>query len=209
MTNQSTTRHDERLLIQQLVTRDRDAWVRFVQNYQGLVYSRVTRTAQECNRVLDRADVEDICAEVFACLVANEYASLRRFEGRSSLATWLSVITRRIALRSLIKPRPDAAAGESDGREQPKEPQTQRDSALAQLIRAEDAARLNKMLDRLNPPDQRVLRMFYVEHLGYAEISKRMEISINTVGPKLHRAHQRLKRLLEERGNTSRSGKTR
>lgn len=168
----------------------------------------VASTAQECNRALGRADAEDICAEVFACLVANDYASLRRFEGRSSLSTWLSVIARRIALRCMIKPRLDVAAGDSDGQPSPPEPSTAQDSALAQLIRAEDAARLNKMLQRLNPPDQQVLRMFYVEHLAYAEISKRMGISINTVGPKLHRAQQRLK-LMEERGSKSRSGNTR
>jgi len=208
MTHQPTTRHEERLLIQQLVRRDRDAWRRFVHAYQGLIYSRVTRTAQECNRVLERADAEDICAEVFACLVANDYASLRRFEGRSSLSTWLSVIARRTALRCLIKPRLDVATGGSDSQPTPREPSMTQDGALAQLIQAEDVARLNKMLQRLNPPDQQVLRMFYVEHLAYAEIGKRMGISINTVGPKLHRAQQRLKRLMEERGSTSRSGNT-
>lgn len=190
-----------------MVAGDRRSWSQFVQTYQGLVFSRVNRTAEECNRNLNRADVEDVCAEVFTCLVANEFSSLKRFEGRSSLATWLSVITRRVALRCLIKKRADRANGDPTGLSL-HEPPLATETTLTQLIQAEDAARLKAMLLRLSPPDRQVLRMFYVEDLGYAEIGRQLGISINSVGPKLHRAQQRLKRFLDERGKRSPSDRS-
>ena len=64
-------------------------------------------------------------------------------------------------------------------------------------IDAEDAQRLQIMLTRLNNSDQSVLRMFFFDGRSYAEISQRLNISINTVGPKLHRAQNRLRQLMQ------------
>ncbi len=191
-------REDERRLIQALVARDRQAWRQFVENFQGLVYARVARTALEFHRAVDRSDIEDICAEVFAGLVANDFASLRRFEGRSSLATWLSVVARRVCVRWLEKSRPAAARPESfdDAAHLPVRP-SRRAGVLAALIQTEDNQRLKDMFERLNPADRQVLRMFYHEGASYAEISRQMKISINTVGPKLQRAQRRLRKLIE------------
>lgn len=196
-----TSRQDELHLIQRLVARDRGAWCQFVQSFQGLVFARVRRTALECNRQLAQVEAEDICADVFMRLVANDYASLRRFEGRSSLATWLSVIARRVCLRHLQKPRV-RQIDTGDAQETIADRAADTDDALAGIIAREDTARLHKMLDELSAADQQVLRWYYLDELGYREISQRLQISTNTVGPKIHRAQQRLKRIMEEQGPT-------
>jgi predicted DNA-binding protein YlxM (UPF0122 family) len=74
-----------------------------------------------------------------------------------------------------------------------------RDEVLADLIRREDILHLRHTLNRLSESDRRVLQLYYIENLAYAEISRRLSISVNTVGPKLHRAQQRLKRLLHSK----------
>ena len=69
-----------------------------MERYQAVVYSGARRTAQSCQILLEQSDLEDITAEVFASIVANDYAALRRFEGRSRLSTWLTVLARRHCL---------------------------------------------------------------------------------------------------------------
>ena len=197
-------RDDDERLIQALLAQDRNAWCRFVERFQGLVYARVARTAAECNYQLDRNDLEDICAEVFACLVANDFSSLRRFEGRSSLATWLTVVARRVCLRCLQRKRTRAEAQQTLDEALSWSTETG-DDALTALVAAEDAHRLYAMLDQLSSADQSVIRLFYLDNLSYAEIGKRLSISINTVGPKLQRAQKRLRALMELDGSVCES----
>lgn len=192
--------HDEeRRLIAALVARDRSAWSDFVKRFQGLVYARVARTALEFNRHLDRTEIEDICAEIFTALIENDFASLRRFEGRSSLATWLAIIARRSCLKWMQKKnqRQEHANQRIDDPQHDDLAGGGSEDMLAALIQTEDSQRLRTMLGRLNEGDQAVLRMFFLDGLTYAEIGRDLGISINTVGPKLQRAQKRLRHLME------------
>jgi len=193
-------REDECELVRSMLVRDRGAWRQFVDTYQGLVRARVVRTAAETQRRLDAADIEDVCAEVFAGLLINDLASLRRFEGRSSLATWLSVVARRICLQWLSRRTIGSqATGSIDEVADDAAARCRSDDVLGRLIDGEDARRLNSMLNRLNEADQTVLRMFYLQGRSYADISRQLQISINSVGAKLQRAQKRLRQLLETR----------
>jgi RNA polymerase sigma-70 factor (ECF subfamily) len=196
---------DERRLIAALVASDRNAWSEFVERFQGLVYARVARTALEFNSSLDRSAIEDIRAEIFAALIENDFASLRRFEGRSSLATWLAIIARRSCMKWMHKrSRRQEQANQRIDDVLP-ENVTGSDAAdiLAALIQTEDRHQLQTMLNRLNDGDRSVLRMFFMEGLSYAQIGRDLGISINTVGPKLQRAQKRLRRLMENDGQST------
>ena len=48
----------------------------------------------------------------------------------------------------------------------------------------------------MKPADRRILQMDYHEQLDYREIGRQLGLSINAVGPKLSRAHARLKKLM-------------
>lgn len=195
--------HDEeRRLIAALVARDRGAWSEFVERFQGLVYARVARTALEFNRHLDRSAIEDIRAEIFAALIENDFASLRRFEGRSSLATWLAIIARRSCLKWMRKKnhRGEHANQRIDDVSPSGVAEGGSEDILAALIQTEDSHRLQTMLGRLNDGDRTVLRMFFMDGLSYADISRDLGISTNAVGPKLQRAQKRLRQLMETDG---------
>jgi RNA polymerase sigma-70 factor (ECF subfamily) len=195
--------HDEeRRLIAALVARNRDAWSEFVERFQGLVYARVARTALEFNDHLDRSAIEDIRAEIFAALIENDFASLRRFEGRSSLATWLAIIARRSCLRWMQKrsQRQEQVNQRIDDLQQEDIVGGASEDILAALIQTEDGLRLRTMLGRLNEGDRSVLQMFFMDGLSYAQISRGLGISINSVGPKLQRAQKRLRQLMETDG---------
>lgn len=195
--------HDEeRRLIAALVARDRGAWSEFVERFQGLVYARVARAALEFNRRLDRSEIEDIRAEIFAALIENDFASLRRFEGRSSLATWLAIIARRSCLKWMRKKnhRDEHANQRIDDVSPGGVAEGGSEDILAALIQTEDRVRLQTMLGRLNDGDRTVLRMFFMDGLSYADISRNLGISTNAVGPKLQRAQKRLRQLMETDG---------
>jgi len=202
--------HDEeRRLIAALVARDRSAWSEFVARFQGLVYARVARTALEFNRQLDRSAIEDICADIFAALVENDFASLRRFEGRSSLATWLAIIARRSCLKWMQKKtqRHERASQRIDEVSQGEITGEGSADILAAMIQTEDQARLRMMLGRLKDGDQSVLRMFFLDGLSYAEIGRELGITTNAVGPKLQRAQKRLRQLMDTDGQSTTNNK--
>ena len=196
---------DERRLIAALVARDRKAWSEFVERFQGLVYARVARTALEFNASLDRSAIEDIRAEIFAALIENDFASLKRFEGRSSLATWLAIIARRNCIRWMYKRNRRQEQANQRIDEVLQENVTGGGSAdiLAALIQTEDGLQLQAMLNRLNDGDRSVLRMFFMDGLSYAQIGRDLGISINSVGPKLQRAQKRLRRLMDNDGQST------
>jgi RNA polymerase sigma-70 factor (ECF subfamily) len=183
-------------LVGRLVGGDQQAWGEFVGRYQNLIWTCVRRTAERYRLNLSTADLEDTVAEVFAALLERDCAALRRFQGRCSLATWLIVIARRRFLRRVRKRRPrpiPLADGDvSAVTTEPGDP-------LEDLIRAEDQQFVRSAFDRLSATDRHVLEMHHHQKLGYAEISRALGISMNTVGPRIHRAQQRLRKLLERR----------
>lgn len=161
--------------------------------YQDVVYSRIRVTCISSRIEIDASDCDDICAEVFAVLLARDMSCLKRFRGDSSIATWISVIAKRVCLRQLQKisrsiTKPVNNIEKETGAEE---------SHVSQLILKEEISHLWINVKKLGYGDQQVLNMYFREELSYAEISQRMGISVNTVGPKLHRAQKRLKKLME------------
>ena len=201
--NPLTATGEELALVRQLVAGDRTAWHLFVQRYQALVYSRIAKTAQELQLRLVPSDHEDLSAEVFASLLANDFSSLRRFQGRSQISTWISVIARRICLKHLTRLRhTQSIENIHEPVEHHRSGSTNKGDTLDALIRKEETEELLTALDKLRDSDRAALRMFYFENLKYEEIGRRMQISTNAVGPKLHRAHRRLRRVLTAEENS-------
>lgn len=187
--------------MRRLVGGDQRAWGVFVTRYQRLVWTCVCRTSERYRLNLSTADLEDTVADVFAALLERHCAALRRFEGRCSLATWLIVIARRRCLRHVRKrlPRPVPLA-DRDGASAEL---TRGGDPLEDLIRREDQQLVRTAFDRLSPADRRVLEMHHYQKLGYAEIGRELGIAMNSVGPRIHRAQQRLRKLLEPRGTAA------
>ncbi len=183
---------DDLALIEALVRHDDGAWSRFVHGCQRLILSRVLQTLRQCGHQDDHAFAEDICADIFAMLLADDCEQLRRFEGRSKLSTWLAVIARRVTLRRLSQHR---AAAPTSLTHTPIDEVASTADTLKTLQR-EEAAHLHTAMQRLSETDQAVLRSFYFEHQSYTQIADQLDVSVNTVGPKLHRAQQRLKQIL-------------
>src|SRR3990172_8972486 len=87
-------------------------WQKFVDRFMGLVVHVINHTAQCRSTNLTAADREDLAAEVFLAIVDNGMAVLRHFRGKSSLATYLTVVARRVVVRKLVEGRSAMPLGE-------------------------------------------------------------------------------------------------
>jgi RNA polymerase sigma-70 factor (ECF subfamily) len=181
----------DRALLQRCLNHEPGAWNDFVDRYLGLIYHVVHHTAHLRSVPLGPEDTEDVAAEILLQLVANNYAVLRQFRGNSSLATYLTVIARRICIHELVR-RTGGPEGPSkeDGRRLAGEHE-ERPKAQVGLESLEEVQRL---LRKLPTRDRQVVRLFYFEGRTYEEISTQLHIPVNSIGPILSRARHKLRK---------------
>jgi RNA polymerase sigma-70 factor (ECF subfamily) len=177
----------DRNLLQRCLQHDTGAWNDFVDRFLGLVYHVIHYTAHLRSTPLSPEEVEDIAQEVLLQVVANDYAVLKQFRGKSSLATYLTVIARRICVHQLAKlaPTKKALPVEMKRADEDDHPRTR-----VGLERQEEVL---KLLRRLPSREREVVRLFYLEGRTYEEISATLNMPVNTIGPVLSRAKKRLK----------------
>jgi RNA polymerase sigma-70 factor, ECF subfamily len=141
------------------------------------------------------ADVEDVVQETLVAALQ----SLARFEGRSSLRTWLvSILIRKAgrhrqhaskATLSLNPAAPGSAPGTAPGSANPPE-----------VARRDTDARMDiaNALDRLSPEHRQVMVLREVAGLGYQEIADLLHLPRGTVESRLFRARQAMREHLRD-----------
>ncbi|HEY7425880.1 MAG TPA: RNA polymerase sigma factor, partial [Gemmataceae bacterium] len=163
----------DRDLLKRCLAHQPGAWNDFIDRFLGLIYHVVHHTAHLRSTPLGPEDTEDLAAEVLLQIVGGDYAVLRQFKGNSSLATYLTVIARRICVHELsrrfatreVQPAP----GNADLNEVEEE-ETPRTSGLESLEEVE------KLLSKLPSREREVVRLHYIEGRSYEEISTEMGI---------------------------------
>jgi RNA polymerase sigma-70 factor (ECF subfamily) len=181
----------DRSILERCLSHQPGAWNDFVDRFLGLFYHVVAHTAHLRSTPLRPEDTEDIAAEILLQLVTNDYAVLRQFRHQASLATYLTVIARRICVHELAR---RAAAREVQTRvdgvpptvAEPEEP------PKAQ-VGLESLEEVQKLLAKLPTRERRVVRLYYLEGRSYEEISTELNIPVNSIGPILSRAKKKLK----------------
>jgi RNA polymerase sigma-70 factor (ECF subfamily) len=184
------TEIDEHLLDRCLERKPR-AWEDFVDRFLGLVIHVVNHSARAQSIWLTREDRDDLCADVMLALVQDDFAILRRFRGQSSLATYLTVVARRIVVRQLLKRRPTAARREALARRAEAARASSRDRPDS---RAEEREEARWFLKQLKEYESRIVQMHHLEERSYQEIGRSLGIPENSVGPMLSRARDKMRR---------------
>ncbi len=182
---------EDRGLIKRCLSKEPGAWNDFVDRFLGLVYHVIHHTAHLRSMPLRPEDTEDLAAEVMLQIVSNDYAALRQFRGHSSLATYLTVIARRVCVQELarravareIQPKVDGArANHEEAEEAPR--------AASGLEMLEE---VGKLLEKLPARERKVVRLFYIEGRSYEEIATELNIPVNSIGPILSRAKKKMR----------------
>ena len=191
---------EDKQIVNLLICRHTSAWNQFVRQYSNLVMSRVRSTAAHCYFELDQADLDDICAEVFASLLENDFRALKSFKGQSRLSTWLSVIAHRVCLRQLTLIRSRQALEAPSDLLHAQHFQYHR-NLLNELIDSEQQSEVAATMATLGEKDRFLLELFYNRQLSYKEISSETGLSVNSVGPKLNRAIARLRKAMNQKSD--------
>ncbi len=161
----------------------------------GLVVHVVNHTASARSVRLLAEDREDLCADVFLAVIRNDYSVLRAFRGQSSLATYLTVIARRVVVRSLLDRKSAsklaAATAPDDGLAKDV---GEFDDEAERFVEREEIERL---LEELEGREADVVRLYHLDGKTYREISAALDVPENSIGPTLSRAREKLRRAVK------------
>lgn len=193
----------DRTILQRLLAHESGSWNNFVDRFLGLVYHTIHYTAHLRSNPLTPEMVEDIAQEILTQLAANDYALIRQFRSKSSLATYLTVICRRICVRELVKrlgtTRKPLPSDYKIGHEHaPKEVAADEEPPSGARIGLEQLDNVQKLLRKLPSREREVVRLFYLEGRQYEEISIELNIPVKEIGPIL-KAARKLLRTMESR----------
>jgi RNA polymerase sigma-70 factor (ECF subfamily) len=141
--------------------------------------------------VRDDDEAEDVVQETYV----RAYTHLDRFEGRSSVATWLSRIAFHEALRRRRRQRRNRALGELDPESQQAADTTHPPDD--QATRAETRAALTAALDALPTGLRAIVMLRLVEGLSTRETAESLRLSESNVKVSLHRARRILINAME------------
>ena len=176
----------DRNLIKRCLARAPRAWEDFVDRFLGLVLHVVNHSAQSRSIRLSDQDREDLAAELFLAIVEEDFGVLRRFRGDSSLATYLTVIARRVVVRELLKRKSVVNLHDMDGHVGAAD-----EGSSEERINSRDE--VERLLRTLHGPEADVVRMYHLEGKSYQEISSRIGMPENSIGPTLSRARAKLR----------------
>lgn len=198
----------DRSILQHLLQHDSGAWNDFVDRFLGIIYHTIHYTAHLRSNPLTPEMVEDIAQEILTQIAGNDYALLRQFRARSSLATFLTVIARRICVRELAKrvgvmrkSLPSELSSKRHEAVRAEDAAVEEESLPAARIGLEQLENIQTLLKKLPSREREVVRLFYLEGRTYEEVSIELNLPVREIGPILKGA-RKLLRKMEEGGVT-------
>jgi RNA polymerase sigma-70 factor (ECF subfamily) len=151
----------------------------------GLFVHVINHTAQARSVRLTQQDRDDLCAEVFVAVIREDFALLRHFRGQSSLATYLTVVARRVVVREMMRQKSPTRLGDLASEHMAAAGEVEQ--------RLADREEVTRLLGLLDGDEAQVVRLYHLEGKSYQEISATVGMPENSVGPTLSRARQKLR----------------
>ena len=192
---------DEAALVRRVQAQDELAFREVVDRYQNKVYSIIYGILRNHN------DAEDIAQQVFAKV----YFSIKNFDFRSSLLTWVYKITVNECYDYLRKKKVRKLVYESDFTEDDAMKMENSSSAVSLAPGAdEDLVRrelVGKLLDKLSAEDRQLMLLKEVEGHSVEELAGMTGMNENTIKVKLFRARQKLLKAAQRLSLRPKTGK--
>ena len=177
---------EEAALVRRVQAQDEIAFREVVERYQTKVFSIIFGILRNHN------DAEDIAQQVFAKI----YFSIRNFDFRSSLLTWIYKITVNECYDYLRKKRVRKLVYESDfsaedaQRLESSEPAVDPRPAVDSQLAQRDL--IVKLLSKLSESDRHLILLKEVEGHSVEELAEMTGLNENTIKVKLFRTRQKL-----------------
>ncbi|MGH9664709.1 MAG: RNA polymerase sigma factor, partial [Bryobacteraceae bacterium] len=177
---------EEAALVRRVQANDEMAFREVVERYQAKVFSIIYGILRNHN------DAEDIAQQVFAKI----YFSIKNFDFRSSLLTWIYKITVNECYDYLRKKRVRKLVYESDFSEEDSlrmensEPAMDQRAPIDETLARRDL--VTKLLEKVSPEDRNLILLKEVEGHSVEELSAMTGMNENTIKVKLFRTRQKL-----------------
>ena len=177
---------DDRELVRRAQREDKEAFEELIRRHQHRVFA-------VAGGILNRReDVEDIAQQVFV----KAYFSLKRFDQRAALSTWLYKITVNECWDMLRKKKVRPLVYEADlSEEQARQVISSAEKGKEHpdiSERLELRQRVDRLLEGLDERDRLMLILKEVEGFSIEEIAEVLDLNANTVKVRLFRARRRV-----------------
>ncbi len=177
---------------------DHEGFRVLVERYQGRAFRLARRVLRD----------EELARDAVQEALLKAYASLSRFEGRSSFYTWLYRLVMNQCLDLKRRDKSNRHVDWDDGdpveaaaaSAPPPEVAGVPFAPAAEVMRKELRDHVAAAIEQLPDEARRTLLLREVDGLSYAEIAKAMEIPKGTVMSRLHYARRRVREILVEAG---------
>lgn len=162
---------------------DKRAWDAFVDRYAGVIHAAVRKAVG--TQATQIARVDDMAQEVFVRLLKDDFRLLRTFDAnRASLVTWLTLVSRSVAIDQLrMSRRPTAPLDDFDFVAKEQAP-----SAPAPQI----------PLHLLTHRQRVVLTLLFDDQRSVTETARILDIDEQTVRSTKHKGLSRLRQYFED-----------
>lgn len=172
-------------LLQRVAAGDRNAFAELYRRLQRPLFGYLMKLVRE------REMVEDVLNET----MMEVWRQAARFEGRSSVNTWVFSIAHHRAVSRLRKRREtpldeEQAAAIEDEAPTPDE----------RAISGDMSRLLGTLMEQLSFEHREILHLAYYQEFSVQEIADALDLPANTVKTRMFYARQRLKVLLEKSG---------
>ena len=177
---------DDRELVRRAQREDKEAFEELIRRHQQRVFAVAGGILKR------REDVEDIAQQVFV----KAYFSLKRFDQRAALSTWLYKITVNECWDMLRKKKVRPLVYEADlSEEQARQVISSAEKGKEHpdiSERLELRQRVDRLLEGLDERDRLMLILKEVEGFSIEEIAEVLDLNANTVKVRLFRARRRV-----------------
>jgi len=157
---------------------DKRAWDAFVARWSPIIYAAAHRTLGRRGRN-DPEEVADVAQDVFVRLVKGDFRLLKTYDpARASLSTWLTLVTRSVAIDRLRRRRLDAGPLQEVAAPEPRAAPVQTPAVPLHL---------------LTERQRLVVRLLFDEDMTVESAARVMGVDSQTVRSTKHKALSRLR----------------
>src|ERR1700746_170303 len=192
---------EEAALVKRVQARDEIAFREIVERYQAKVFSIIYGILRNHN------DAEDIAQQVFSKV----YFSIRNFDFRSSLLTWIYKITVNECYDYLRKKRVRRLVYESDFSQEESQRMEASEPAVDPALPADERLAQRdlavKLLSKVSEEDRSLILLKEVEGHLVEALAQMTGMNENTIKVKLFRTRQKLLKAAQRMGRVSSSVK--
>jgi RNA polymerase sigma-70 factor (ECF subfamily) len=179
---------DDTALLARLKAGDQAAYTRLVEENASSIYRLALRLMG------NEADAEDVLQETFL----SAFKSIDRFEGRSSVSTWLYRIASNAALMRLRRNEPEQVSVDEPVERDDGDPMPRQFFDFCclpedDLLREEAREQMKQAIDELPPTLRSVFVLRDIEGLSTAETAEALDLSVSAVKSRLMRARLKLR----------------